>query len=354
MRIIGINALFLIPHQVGGTEYHLRSFVDALQKADQLNHYVIFCNRENYSTITLHNPNWKKVLCPISATSRAQRIISEQVLFLLLVKKHHCDILHSFGYFGPLLLPGVQQVITVHDANWRDYPEDFSLMQRLILKFLIEVNLATAQRVITDSEFSASRLVKHFPSISKKLQVIWPFTSQDFQPASKDKKKKIVLCVSGCYPHKKVLYALELWDQVARSHPDWKFVVVARNGQDETIVQQKARTTNGVEYHAKVPFQTLQQLYQQASVFVFPSVYEGFGYPVYEALQSGTLVLVGKKELYHPSAQTMVKELSFDLTGDGKLLSIMMTGKLSPVKVSFNFSDSADSIQQLLKVYASL
>jgi hypothetical protein len=118
-QIIGINALFMIPHGVGGTEYHLRSFLLNLEKKDEQNTYIVFCNTENYSSFHFTNPKWKKILCPIHASFRPMRLVYEQCILPFLVMKYHCTVLHSFGYFGPIVCP-VKHVITIHDVNWRD------------------------------------------------------------------------------------------------------------------------------------------------------------------------------------------------------------------------------------------
>ena len=178
-RVIGINALFLIPNQVGGTEYHLRSFLTYIEKLDTVNSYVVFCNAENYDSFSFTHKNWTKVLCPVAAKNRVHRILYEQIVLPFVAEQKGCEILHSYGYFGPVF-GGFKKVVTVHDANWLDHPEDSSFIQNCVLNVLIRAAVATADIVVTDSDFSSQRLQHFFPTIAQKLRIIWPGVDDEF------------------------------------------------------------------------------------------------------------------------------------------------------------------------------
>ena len=322
---IGINTLFMIPNGVGGTEQHLRAALSSLEKQDKINRYVVFCNNENFDTFQFTNPLWKKVRCPIRATSRPIRILFEQLILPFLVKKEKCSSLHSFGYFGPLVCP-CKHIITIHDCNWRDCPEDFSFIERTMLSVLIEFNLKNAHHIITDSEFSKTRLLHHFPFIKKRLTVASPVLSTEFLYESKKKhvhpfhNKKYLLCVSALHPHKKIPYLLDLWEKIEEQDKRLYLVLIGRHGKDESKVRQRIRQLPRVYYKPNVSLHQLVSFYKYSKAFIFPSIYEGFGYPVYEAVHVGKTVFVGKKELYVKAIQRNVQELSFDPSQDATLI----------------------------------
>ncbi len=357
-KVIGINALFLIPNEVGGTEYHLRSFIKHLQLQDTYNQYIIFCNRENYETFECTGKNWKKVLCPITARNRVLRIAYEQVLFPQLVQKNSCTLLHSYGYFGPIT-GAFKKVVTVHDCNWLDHPDDTPALQNFILHQLISRSLKSADKVVTDSEFSLSRLVHYFPQYSTKFVVIQPGIDDLFLKLLAEKtvspvSEKYILCVSALYPHKKMLYLLDLWKEFSR-HSTLHLVIVGQHGADEAQFLQKLPELERVHHYTKVDYKTLVALYKHAELFIFPSVYEGFGFPVYEAYAAGVLTIVGNADLYAKNIQSEFIKLSFSINSDSQLIQ-KESQNLSKKRKS-NSSKLflyQESVIELIELYSSL
>jgi hypothetical protein len=80
---IGINALFLIPGGVGGSETYLRNLVKYLERIDHTNQYILFTNKENSNTIGFRQPNFGEVLCRLRAAFRPARILWEQLILPL-------------------------------------------------------------------------------------------------------------------------------------------------------------------------------------------------------------------------------------------------------------------------------
>jgi glycosyltransferase involved in cell wall biosynthesis len=330
MNRIGINTLFLIPNEVGGTEYYTRSFLNELQKQDRKNEYVVFCNRENFETFKFSNPLWKKVLCDISARNRFARIVFEQVILPFYILRHGCKTVHSFGYIGPFFLPA-RSIITVHDANWKDHPEDTPWLPRLTTSILMELSLFSAHRIITDSAFSLTRLVAHYPQYRSKLSMVEPGLDEHFlellrtkQSKPSEVQKPYFLCVSGLYPHKRVSYLLELWQHLQQDVPNYSLVIVGKNGGEVTKIREMAQNAKRVVILDKVTLPKLVSLYQNAEEFLFPSVYEGFGFPVYEALAAGLPTMVGNKSCYSLEAQKFLSEFSFEPSKDSKKVVKLM------------------------------
>jgi len=346
-KVIGINCLFLIPNQVGGTEYHTRSYLRALQEEDVENSYIVFCNQENFTTIELSNPRWQKVLCPVHAQNRLWRLLYEQLVLPWMVLQQRCDVLHSFGYFGPVFTFS-KRVITLHDINWRDCPEDFSLVERWALKIFIEANIKMSHAVITTSEFSQKRFLSHFPGFKNKCQIILSGVDEEFFTQLKVVKQtrpgKYFLTVSAFYPHKKVLDLLDIWEKHVLDNPSSHMVLVGKNGRDEAAVLRKLQELPSVEYLKKVDFRTLVSLYKFAEGFLFSSVYEGFGHPVYEALAARTRVFVSKKELFEQSVQPSLESLQASQLSQGEKKSL-------PLAKVPRYGRAA---QQLIQLYGTL
>lgn len=329
---LSVNTLFLIPNQVGGTEYHLRTKLTEWQSDLSKSEVVVYCNRENAATFSF-KVGWKKVVCPVKATNRLARLMYEQLVLPWQAWRDGVEVMYSFGYLGPLLFPK-KTVITVHDANWKDCPADFSWLERIGLTLLIELSLWKATTIVTDSAFAYSRLSHHFPQYQQKLVIEEPAVSPALTHELKKKHpnplagKKYLLTVSGLYPHKRVPYALELFQAFRRRHPEFEYVLVGRNGKDEATILETIAAEHSVHYYPKVSLSKLAALYTHAQAFIFPSVYEGFGYPVYEALSAKLNVIVGRKELYHQKIQPKLAQLSFKVADDVKILEERLHLKL--------------------------
>src|SRR3569832_613945 len=110
---IGINALFLIPGKVGGSETYLRS-LEAVPGDDE---YVLFTNRECAGSFELSDPRFREVRCPLAATSRPARMAYEQVVLPLHALRDRLDLLHSPGYTAPLVAP-CTNVVSILDLNY--------------------------------------------------------------------------------------------------------------------------------------------------------------------------------------------------------------------------------------------
>lgn len=353
-HIIGINTLFLIPNEVGGTEYHLRSFLNELERIDTSNSYVVFCNKENAHTFAFTSNRWKKIILPVHAKNRILRLVVEQTLLPLLVQLYKCTHLHSYGYFGPLW-GRFKKIVTIHDANWIDFPGDTSKLQNTALNFLISNSIKSAHILVTDSDFSYSRLVMHFPNIDDKLHIVYP----GLDPALKNLLHKrqlagnaqpYILSVSAFYPHKKIPYLLKLWESVSKRYQTYRLVLIGRHGLDELAIKKFCDAHSNVIWKSKVSLKELAHYYKQSKAFVFPSIYEGFGYPVYEALYAGIPVIVGNTQLYHPAIQKNLISLDFNLKNDASILSDVLN-KPFRVKPKMKFFDYARAAKETILLY---
>ena len=96
---IGVNALYLIPGGVGGTEIHLRNLLPALARIDSVNEYFVFTNRETGSDLV--PAAFHHVPLPVRATSRPGRLIYEQTALAAETRKHRIDVLLNPGFTAP-------------------------------------------------------------------------------------------------------------------------------------------------------------------------------------------------------------------------------------------------------------
>src|SRR5262249_59777417 len=121
---IGINALYLIPGGVGGTEIYLRSLLPALADLDARNEYFVFTNQETGPDLVPKRANFTHVPQQVRARSRPARILWEQVALPFSASRLRLDAILNPGFTAPLL-SGCPQVTVFHDLQHKRHPEYF-------------------------------------------------------------------------------------------------------------------------------------------------------------------------------------------------------------------------------------
>lgn len=276
--LIGINLLYLIPDKVGGTETYAREIIPHLAKDNEL---IIFCGKETLVTFKT-SKNIKVVTLPIYSSNRIARLIAEQTLLPIMATKYKIDVLFSLGYSAPFihLCPSV---VTIHDLNWYYHPEDFGLINRLVWSILTKLSAKFSDHVITDSSSSALSITRVLGLDRSKVTSILHATPGVIDTPAKKTKRPYLFTVLANYPHKNLKTLLQAFEIIGKDNPELDLVICGLGKQ--------ASSTNRIKYLGYVTREELASLYTGALAFVFPSAYEGFGYPVLEAMSYGTPVI---------------------------------------------------------------
>jgi glycosyltransferase involved in cell wall biosynthesis len=304
---IGVNTLFLIPGEVGGTETYLREVLLAMAKSFADIEWVLFTNRENdeyfrrifreYQQFAFHS-------LPLRATNRYARVIREQVDLPFRVAASRVDVLWSPGYTVPFFSP-CPQVVTIHDMQYKHYPQDLTFLARLVTDILVRVAVVRCRRVIAVSDFSRREIIHFTKANPEKVAVVHEAANPEFakllpDPTKQQRLKRLlpsqrpyILCVANTYPHKNVHALIDAFGQILEKIPH-QLVLVGKPRLGEPEVQTALRNVTDplrIQRLLQVDDDDLFSLYQGADLFVFPSLYEGFGLPVLEAMMSGAPVL---------------------------------------------------------------
>ena len=294
---IGINLLFLIPNKVGGTETYTRGMIESLEKYDDKNNYILFCNQENFDTFS-SSKKMLKVKLPVAAKYKPLRLIFEQVLLPFYLLKYKVDLLHSFGYIGPFITP-CKSIVNIFDLNWYYHPEDFSILEKFVWKFFV-VFSAHFSDAITTSSFSSRKSIIDVLNLHKKIQVIYPGIPKLEKPSSIKKLKKLgikrpyIFTLSALNPHKNISGLLRIFKKVSDIEGQVQLVIAGLGGRSRNEINEiirRNRLTDKVLFLGWVDNQRLSTIYKFAEVFVFTSLYEGFGIPILECFNVGTPVV---------------------------------------------------------------
>lgn len=285
---IGVNALYLIPGGVGGTEIYLRSLLAALARVDTTSQYVIYVNRETGTDLTPTASNFLTVPLPVKAVNRPLRILYEQLALPGRVRRDRIDVLLNPGFTAPIL-PPCPQVTVIHDLQHKRHPEYFRWFDLPFWRLLVWAAVHRSNRLIAVSEATKSDLLAFYRVPEDKITVVEHGVDDRFFEIARQRGpvEPFLLCVSTLHPHKNIERLVRVFARVAAARPELRLVLAGmkgfHTGPVETLVESLG-IADRVELTGWIPREQLYDYFRRAAGFVYPSTFEGFGMPVVEAL----------------------------------------------------------------------
>lgn len=297
---LGVNTLFYLPGEVGGSETYLLETLRALGRRAGAPVLVLFANVENAQKLRIEFPSAEIVETEVEATRRISRIVAEQTQLPRLVKRARVDVLWSPGYTAPAFC-SCPQVVSLLDMQYKRFPKDVSWLAARTMDVLYPLAARRCGAVVTISEFAKTEVV-HFTGVPpEKVTVTLLAADAAFgkpagPPPAAVQGAPYWLCVAHTYPHKNVALLVRAFNRIADSVPH-RLVLAgkARLGEPEVQEALKSSLPGRVIRLSGLSWRELIALYQGADGFVFPSLYEGFGLPVLEAMCAGTPVLTTRE-----------------------------------------------------------
>ena len=229
------------------------------------------------------------------------RILWEQLIWPFQARRNSCNLIHGAAFSLPFVT-AIPSVVTIFDLSFIYYPEIYPYSRRLYLNAATKWACKKAKKIITISESAKNDIVQFFGADPERVHVIYPGLRPNFIRPSQQKidnfrqekqlPDRFILHVGTLQPRKNLTLLIEAFAKV--NAPNIDLVFAGGKGWFFSQIFDKVSQlglTNRVHFPGYVPDQELPLWYAAADLLVFPSVYEGFGMPIIEAMGCGTPVL---------------------------------------------------------------
>ncbi|MCI0394452.1 MAG: glycosyltransferase family 4 protein [Chloroflexi bacterium] len=368
---MGINA-HLLSGQAGyrraGIHHYIAQLLNHLPSSKARLGYTIFTN----DTAELR-PGPATAVVPTTwpTERRLVRILWEQLAWPLAARQRHLDLLHSLAFVTPLA-SHCPTMVTVYDLSFIYYPENFPAWQRLYLTSQTRRSCRQARRVVTIAESGRQDVHRLFDIPRERIDVVRPGVDAAFslRPAEEviafrqrqELPERFILHVGTLQPRKNIPALLEALARLKR--PEIGLVLVGGKGWffEEIFARVQALGLGEqVRFAGYVSDEELPLWYNAASLLVFPSLYEGFGMPVVQAMACGTPVIAAETSavpevtgeaalLFHPQdASALANHLASILDDPQLAATLRQRGLLQAQQFSWELSG-----QQMAAIYESV
>ena len=297
-----VNLLWLVPGVVGGSEESttdaLRALADAAPDDVELRLAVLTPFPGAHPDLV------DRFACEVldrDGRNTPRRILAEQTWLARRARAVGVDVVHHAGGVVPLRHPR-RVVLTVHDLQPLDLPQNFRTTKRVYLRAMVGRSVRAADVVTVPSDFTRRRVIDLLDADPERVLVVpWsvrvpspPPDDGTHLPLPPQLTEPFLLYPAITYPHKNHRVLLEAFALAARSEPDLRLVLTGGPATAETEVRERIARPDlagRVLRTGRVPAAQLEALYGAARAVVVPSLYEGFGLPVLEAMVRGVPVI---------------------------------------------------------------
>lgn len=305
----GINAQLLYlsgSYRAAGINRYIHQLLAHLRplatSEDQL---VAFTGRWALPPELAPTPHFRVKQTPLPTWKPSVRIAWEQLLQPWSVAGERLDLLHSTSYVQPLLCPA-RSVVTMLDLSFLRMPQSFNRWNRVYLSTMARLSAHRCHRILTISESTRQDVLRYMGVPAGKVEVTYLGVDAVFRPvedrallerfrAERHLPERFLLYVGTLEPRKNVERLVEAYARLQREHRiPHKLVLGGAKGwlYDRIFARvHQLGLEEEVVFTSYIPYEELPLWYNCADIFIYPSLYEGFGLPPLEAMACGTAVI---------------------------------------------------------------
>jgi glycosyltransferase involved in cell wall biosynthesis len=364
-RRIFIEAATLVREQRTGVDYLAEELFGELIRRSPEVEFICFSFAQSGAHFRLKAPNvrhvtihkmserWYRLLLLMGIAPSVEWLLDEPVI-------EDC-IFPNFSSW-PLKTRDARSYPYVHDTSYLDTPEYASPRLRRFLDVTVRRSVQRAAGVLVNSESTKRDVMRHYKVPARRITVLYPAVPQSAKPATMDLPKEYVLFIGTIEPRKNVANLIhahtQLPDTLRRRYP---LILAGKKGWLDDDIQQliASHHDQDVRWLGYVSDAQRARLWSGAALFVYPSMYEGFGMPVIEALSHGvptittrlsSLPEAGGTAAYYakPDAKSLAQAIELVLTDVARRKTMSVAGRRHAA--TFTWTKSAQRLQKLLGI----
>lgn len=281
-----------------GIGRNIEEMLRCLLEIDHNNHYILLVRDEDRPKIDLKAKNLELISANITWYTG-----HEQTKLLKLINGLKADLVHFTNFNLPILYRG-RFVVTIHDLTLLSF-KNINTKKRsrvsyhardAVMRGVLRRAVKRSRAIITPSEFVASEVIKKYHVPKSKLNIVREAAREPYQRASLDRAKyginlPFLLYVGNAYPHKNLERLILAFGRIITEYMlDYQLVIAGKKDAFHSTIEKdvaKAKLEKRVIFTGYVTDRELAGLYKSASLYVFPSLSEGFGLPALEAMSYG-------------------------------------------------------------------
>lgn len=322
MRKIGVDLLWVRPTKDGsiangGTYSYIKNILDGLSTVDVGNKvFYLYVSRDNQRFFEEYHGNNKFVIkvCNTNSISQWRRIMWENLHINRLTEEDNLDVWFVPVFSRPIMLSKKTLNVTViHDLISMHYLENYSKMRALYFWVSWRLDVRFSNKIITISDFCKRDIIQRLGAKINKIEVIYnPIIIKEsetkFSTLQKKygiEKQKYLYTVSSLAKHKNLITIIKMLRLLKDTNESVKLVITGVIDNDHDILSfvENNGLKDNVIYTGRISDSIRDCLYDNCKVFLFPSVFEGFGMPAIEAMQRNIPVITTKETALYEVTQ---------------------------------------------------
>ncbi|WP_349666703.1 glycosyltransferase family 1 protein [Lacrimispora sp.] len=344
--IVGVDLSFIRPdHTNGGTETCIKNLIRGWMINKKLENFIFFIHEDIHKDYKILFPECHFICYRLRGSHKVRTTWFQTFMLPILVKRYKIDVLYyptyTSGYYFKI---GVPVVINPHDIQYKFYPEYFPFLKRWYLNFGYSHSMKRADRIIAISNYVKDSLQKFYgDQCGDKIQIVYDPVDFDKKQSFKPKGISLpyILSVSSVQKHKNMITLVRAFERIHGKIPH-RLVIAGCKGNGMEKIQEYLKEKNisdKILFTDYIKSEELDWLYENCSLYVTTSLYEGFGMTPVEAMGRGKPT-ISSKSTSLPEV-THNKAFYYEPAEDDLVLSEVM---LEVIEKGVNHNDVKDLI----------